>query len=52
MKDFSAGKLVLNWEGLYRVAAMEGFGVYYFEDMEERPLPQPWNVSKLKKYYH
>lgn len=24
---------------------------YYLEDLEERPLPQPWNVYNLKKYY-
>ena len=28
---------------------MAGSGAYYLEDMEERPLPRPWNVSNLKK---
>ena len=34
-----ARKLALNWEGPYRITAMAGAKVYYFEHMEERPLP-------------
>ena len=51
MKDHNVVKLVLNWEGPYQVAATAGAGAYYLEDMEERPLPHPWNVCNLKKYY-
>ena len=42
------GKLVSNYEGLYRVTAIAGVGAYYLEDMEERPLPRPWS-SKFTK---
>ena len=51
-QDVNARKLAPNWEGLYRVTAIVRAGVYYLEDMEERPLPQPWNVQNLKKFYH
>ena len=45
--DTNAGELALNWEGSYRVNAIVGAIAYYLEDMEERPLPQPWNVQNL-----
>ena len=51
MKYKSAGKLAPNWEGPYQVTAIAGTWTYYFKDMEERPLPQPWNICNLKKYY-
>ena len=38
-QDLNAEKLVLNWEGPYRVIAIARVGAYYLEDMEERPLP-------------
>ena len=52
MRDASAGKLAHAWEGLYRVTAIAEVGVYYLEDLNESPLPQPWNVHNLKKFYH
>ena len=51
-RDISVGKFAPNWEGPYRVTVIAGVGVYYLEDMEERPLPRSWNVQNLKKYYH
>ena len=51
LKDLNAWKLASNWEGPYRVTAITRMRAYYLEDMEERPLPQPWNVRNLKKYY-
>lgn len=52
MKDLTAGKLALNWEGPYQVTVVAGAKLYYLENIEERLLPRPWNVSNLKKYYH
>ena len=52
MQDTNAEKLVQAWEGLYRVTAIAGAGAYYLEDLNERPLPWPWNVHNLKKFYH
>lgn len=52
MKDQNARKLSPNWEGPYRVTTVAEMGAYYLEDVEERLLPRPWNVSNLKKYYH
>ena len=51
-QDVNAGKLAPTWEGPYRVTAIAGAGAYYLEDMEERPLPRPWNVQNLKKFYY
>ena len=52
MKDQNVRKLAPRWEGPYRVTTVAGMGAYYLEDMEERLLPRPWNISNLKKYYH
>ena len=50
-RDVNAGKLALTWEGPYRITAITGAGAYYLEDLDERPLPWPWNVHNLKKFY-
>ena len=43
-KDLNTRKLASNWEGPYKVTAIARAKAYYLEDLEERPLPQPWNV--------
>ncbi|XP_075633966.1 uncharacterized protein LOC142606515 [Castanea sativa] len=50
-QDMSAGKLAPTWEGPYHVTAIAGAGAYYLEDLEEKPLPRPWNVRNLKNFY-
>ena len=52
MWDINAGKLAPTWERPYRVTTITGVGAYYLEDLDERPLPRPWNVHNLKKFYH
>ena len=52
MQDTNAEKLAQTWEGPYRFTAIVGVGAYYLEDLNERPLPRPWNVHNLKKFYH
>lgn len=52
MKDQSLQKLAPNWEDPYRVTAVTKAEAYYLKDMEEQPLPQPWNVSNLRRYYY
>ena len=52
MRDTNARKLAPTWEGPYRVTAIVGTGAYYLEDLDGRPLPRPWNVCNLKKFYH
>ena len=52
MRYTNAGKLAPTWEGPYRVTAIAGVGAYYLEDLDERPLPRPWNAHNLKKFYH
>ena len=51
MRDMNAGKLAPTWERSYRVIAIAS-RAYYLEDLDERPLPRPWNVHNLKKFYH
>ena len=51
MRDTNDGKLALTWEGPYRVIAIASAGDYYLEDLDEKPLPRPWNVHNLKKFY-
>ena len=51
MRDTNAGKLASTWEGPYRVTSIASAGSYYLEDLDERPLPRPWNVHNLKKFY-
>ena len=51
MRDVGARKLAQTWEGPYRVIAIVGAGAYYLEDLDKRPLPWPWNVHNLKKFY-
>ena len=52
MGDTNARKLAHTWEGPYRITTIAGIGVYYIEDLDERPLPRPWNVHNLKKFYY
>ena len=52
MWNTNARELASAWEGRYIVTAIAGVGAYYLEDLNERPLPQPWNVHNLKKFYH
>ena len=40
-------KLVLNWEGLYRITSVAGIGEYYLEDLDENIILRPWNVNNL-----
>ncbi|KAL0445368.1 UNVERIFIED_CONTAM: hypothetical protein Slati_2259500 [Sesamum latifolium] len=47
----SIGKLDPTWLGSYKVTSVIGKGAYELEDPEGRPLPRPWNVHNLKKYY-
>ena len=51
MRDTNARKLAQTWEGPYRITAIAGTRAYYLEDMDETPLPRPWNVHNLKKFY-
>ncbi|XP_030941575.1 uncharacterized protein LOC115966483 [Quercus lobata] len=51
MQDTNAGKLALTWEGPYKVTAIAGAEAYYLEDLDEKPVPWPWNIHNLKKFY-
>ena len=52
MRDTGTGKLAPIWEGLYRVTSIVGARAYYLEDLDKRPLPRPWNVHNLKRFYY
>ena len=51
-KNPAWGKLRPNWEGPYRITSMARIEAYYLEDLEEKPVPHPWNVYNLKRYYY
>ena len=51
-RDVNVGKLAPNWEGPYSVTAIARAQAYSLEDMDERPLPWPWNVQNLRRFYH
>ncbi|XP_019150219.1 PREDICTED: uncharacterized protein LOC109147035 [Ipomoea nil] len=45
------GKLVIKWEGPYRIAEVVQAGTYKLETMEGKPVDRIWNVIHLKKFY-
>ncbi|KAL0402739.1 UNVERIFIED_CONTAM: hypothetical protein Slati_4303800 [Sesamum latifolium] len=45
------GKLDRTWKGTYKVTSVIGKGAYELKDPKGRPLPRPWNVHNLKKYF-
>jgi len=49
-RDLTMGKLSPTWEGPYRVTFIVGAGAYRLEDLDERLVARPWNVSNLNKY--
>ena len=51
-KNLAWGKLGPNWEGPYRITSVAGIGAYFLEDLDERVIPCPWNISNLRKYYY
>ena len=51
-KDLSWGKLRPNWERPFRITSVAGIGAYYLENLDEKVVPHPWNVNKLKRYYY
>ena len=44
-------KLKPNWEGPYKVTSFVGVGAYRLIDMDGKPIPRPWNICNLKKYF-
>ena len=46
------GKLRPNWERPFRITSVAGIGAYYLENLDEKVVPHPWNVTKLKRYYY
>ena len=51
-RDVNARKLMLTWEGPHRITVIASEGAYYSKDLDEKPLPRPWNAHNLKKFYH
>ena len=49
--DPAQGKLGPTWEGPYKVVCYSRRGSCYLKDLNDNPLPHPWNVEHLKKYY-
>jgi hypothetical protein len=51
-KNLNDRRLGPNWEGPYQVRSVTSVGAYHLEDLNFIPLPWPWNVSNLRKYFH
>ena len=51
-REINTRKIAPNWEGPYRVTAIARTGMYYLEDMDERPPPRPWSIQNLRRFYH
>ena len=51
-KNPTWGKLGSNWEGSYCITLVAGIGAYFLEDLDEKVMPQPWNVNNLRRYYY
>ena len=51
-KNPNDSKLGPNWEGPYQVRSVTGVGAYHLMDLNSIPLPRPWNISNLRKYFH
>ena len=49
MIDPNHDKLVANWEGPYKVIGTTDIGAYYLEAQDGRAIPNPWNISNLRK---
>ncbi|XP_071688245.1 uncharacterized protein [Rutidosis leptorrhynchoides] len=45
------GKLGPNWEGPYKVVAINAAGSYKHANIEGRNLPNVWHAALLKRYY-
>lgn len=50
-RDPSQGKLVLNWEGPYKIIDYCRKGTYYLETLDRQKLHHQWNIEHLRKYY-
>ena len=51
-KNPAWGKLGPNWEGIYHITSVARVGAYYLENLDERAVLHPCNVSNLKRYYY
>ena len=51
MRKANEGNLGPNWEGPYKVISQAGVGSYRFEDLDGKPIPRPWNICNLRKYF-
>ena len=49
-KDPIQGKLVPNWEELYRITSWQRKGTYHLETLNGQKLLHPWKTKHLRKY--
>lgn len=50
-KKASDGKLGPNWERPYKVVGLAGVGAYRLADLDGNPVPRPWNIQNLMKFF-
>ena len=51
-KNPAWGKLGPNWEEPYCITSVASVGAYFLEDLDEKVMPQHWNVNNLRRYYY
>jgi len=44
-------KFMPNWEGPFKITAKAGYGAYKLAEMDGTVVGNPWNASKLRKFY-
>lgn len=44
-------KFMPNWEGPFYIVAKAGYGDYKLAEMDGTAVSNPWNASKLRKFY-
>lgn len=44
-------KFMPNWEGPYRIRSSVGEGAYHLEELDGKPVGNPWNAQNLRKAY-
>ncbi|KAK9120857.1 hypothetical protein Syun_018474 [Stephania yunnanensis] len=51
-QPISVGKFSPKWEGPYKVCKKVASGAYKLETLDGKEIPQSWNISNLRKFYH
>lgn len=51
VQKYKKTKFKPNYEGPFRIIAKAGHGSYKLAEMDGTPIGNPWNATKLRKFY-